>query len=62
MIQKIGDINKTEIKTLNVLNLDYLIKKIENDLLFISGLNYRMYVKHYFTYLKHRFIRFFRLP
>ncbi|OUM58767.1 hypothetical protein PIROE2DRAFT_15871, partial [Piromyces sp. E2] len=52
---KIGNINKSDIETKNVLNLDYLIKNTEsND--FIKDPNYKPYINSYFTYLKHRLL------
>jgi len=52
---KIGNSNKSDIKTENVLNLDYLIKNTENNSI-IKDPNYRSYVNNYFTYLKHRLL------
>lgn len=45
--------NKSDIRSTNELNLDYIIKNIENNYL-IEDPNYRMYVTSYFTYLKNQ--------
>ncbi|KAL6591751.1 hypothetical protein U3516DRAFT_570046 [Neocallimastix sp. 'constans'] len=47
--------NKSEIKTENILNLDYLIKNTKNNSM-IKDPNYRLYINDYFTYLKHRLL------
>jgi len=52
---EIGGIDKSKIESDNVLNLDYLVKNIDPNY-FIHDSNYKMYVKSYFTYLKHRLL------